>query len=106
MTRAEWDVIIVGAGPAGSSAASVLGARGKRVLLIDRTAFPREKTCGDGIIYRAVGALQQLGVLGAFREKVQFLSRGYSLWFRDNTELTVRKPNPQEALVYVFPRYG
>ena len=49
-----WDVVVVGAGPAGSSAAyaaaSAPGAEGRRVLLLDKTAPPRYKTCGGGII--------------------------------------------------------
>ena len=44
-----WDVIVVGAGPAGSSAARVAAAAGARVLLLDRARFPRYKTCGGGI---------------------------------------------------------
>ncbi|MEO6117393.1 MAG: geranylgeranyl reductase family protein [Pseudolysinimonas sp.] len=44
-----WDVIVVGAGPAGSTAARVAAESGARVLLIDRAKFPRYKTCGGGI---------------------------------------------------------
>lgn len=44
-----WDVIVVGAGPAGSSAARVAAEAGCRVLLLDRARFPRYKTCGGGI---------------------------------------------------------
>ncbi|MDL9980950.1 geranylgeranyl reductase family protein [Microbacterium candidum] len=46
----EWDVIVVGAGPAGSTAARVAAASGARTLLIDRATFPRYKTCGGGLI--------------------------------------------------------
>jgi geranylgeranyl reductase family protein len=45
----RWDVIVVGAGPAGSSAARVAAEAGARVLLLDRARFPRYKTCGGGI---------------------------------------------------------
>lgn len=44
-----WDVLVVGAGPAGSSAARAAAERGARVLLVDRARFPRYKTCGGGI---------------------------------------------------------
>jgi len=44
-----WDVIVVGAGPAGSTAARVAGEAGAHVLLLDRARFPRYKTCGGGI---------------------------------------------------------
>ncbi len=50
LTDTRWDVVVVGAGPAGSSAARVAAERGARVLLIDRAGFPRYKTCGGGLI--------------------------------------------------------
>ena len=50
LTDGEWDVVVVGAGPAGSSAARVAAERGARVLLLDRAQFPRYKTCGGGLI--------------------------------------------------------
>jgi geranylgeranyl reductase family protein len=46
----SWDVVVVGAGPAGSSAARVAAEHGAKVLLLDRAAFPRYKTCGGGLI--------------------------------------------------------
>lgn len=45
-----WDVVVVGAGPAGSSAAHAAAAQGRRVLLLDKAEHPRYKTCGGGII--------------------------------------------------------
>ena len=48
----EADVVVVGAGPAGSSAARELAARGARVLLLDRARFPRDKPCGGGVTIR------------------------------------------------------
>jgi geranylgeranyl reductase family protein len=55
-----YDVIVVGAGPGGSSAACALAARGVSVLLLDKAVFPREKTCGDGIAPRAVHSLYRM----------------------------------------------
>ncbi|HEU0205564.1 MAG TPA: geranylgeranyl reductase family protein [Pseudolysinimonas sp.] len=52
-----WDVIVVGAGPAGSSAARVAAEAGARVLLLDRARFPRYKTCGGGITGFSVRAM-------------------------------------------------
>jgi geranylgeranyl reductase family protein len=46
----RWDVIVVGAGPAGSSAARTAAEGGARVLILDRAEFPRYKTCGGGLI--------------------------------------------------------
>jgi menaquinone-9 beta-reductase len=59
------DVLIVGAGPAGSAAGITLAAAGREVLMIDRDDFPRDKVCGDGLIPDAIQALEQLGVLSA-----------------------------------------
>jgi geranylgeranyl reductase family protein len=44
-----WDVVVVGAGPAGSTLARLLAARGLRVALLDRARFPRDKVCGGGL---------------------------------------------------------
>jgi geranylgeranyl reductase family protein len=58
----DADVIIVGAGPAGSTAAYYLAQAGLDVLLIEKSRFPREKVCGDGLTPRAVKALVAMGV--------------------------------------------
>jgi menaquinone-9 beta-reductase len=58
----EYDVIIVGAGPAGCSAAICLARRGYEVLLMDKARFPRDKTCGDGLSPPALEVLDRLGV--------------------------------------------
>lgn len=58
------DVLVVGAGPAGSAAALTLARAGMSVVLVDRHAFPRDKVCGDGLIPDAHQALRELGVLG------------------------------------------
>lgn len=53
----SWDVVVIGAGPAGSMTAFWLAKHGVKVLLIDRAAFPRWKTCGGGITAHAAQAL-------------------------------------------------
>lgn len=58
----EADVIIVGAGPAGSTAAYYLAQAGVDVLLLEKTAFPRDKVCGDGLTPRAVKQLVSMGI--------------------------------------------
>jgi geranylgeranyl reductase family protein len=56
------DVIVVGAGPAGSALAFYLATAGLDVLVLEKTHFPREKVCGDGLTPRAVKALTGMGV--------------------------------------------
>jgi len=56
------DVLIVGAGVAGSAAAIGLARTGRKVLLLDRSEFPREKACGEGLMPAGVAALRRLGV--------------------------------------------
>ena len=58
----DADVIVVGAGPGGSTAAYHLARHGLTVLLLEKTEFPREKVCGDGLTPRAVKQLVRMGV--------------------------------------------
>jgi menaquinone-9 beta-reductase len=60
----QYDVVIVGAGPAGSSAALAARRDGASVLLLDRAEFPRDKACGDGIAPHTMDVLRDLGVTG------------------------------------------
>ncbi len=64
----DGDVVIVGAGVAGSAVALHLAGAGHSVVLVDRAAFPRKKTCGEGLMPHGVHELQQLGLLDAVRE--------------------------------------
>jgi geranylgeranyl reductase family protein len=58
----ETDVLVVGAGPAGSAAAAWAVRAGHDVVLADAAQFPRDKTCGDGLTPRALAELDRLGV--------------------------------------------
>jgi geranylgeranyl reductase family protein len=60
----HFDVAVVGAGPAGATAAIAARRAGARVVLLDRADFPRDKPCGDGIAADAVDVLAGLGVTG------------------------------------------
>ena len=58
----SFDVVIVGAGPGGSTAAYHLAKAGAQVCLIDKARFPRDKVCGDGLTPRAVAALHRMDI--------------------------------------------
>jgi len=68
-TPHRTDVLVVGAGPAGSSAAAWAARAGRDVVLADAATFPRDKTCGDGLTPRAIGEMQALGLEGWLRER-------------------------------------
>lgn len=53
----QWDAVVVGAGPGGSTSAYRLARAGARVVLLDRAKFPRDKPCGGGLTGRALRSL-------------------------------------------------
>ena len=57
----RWDVVVVGAGPAGSATALLLARAGTRVLLLDRARFPREKPCSEYLSPESTRVLERLG---------------------------------------------
>ena len=62
MSELSSDVLVVGAGPAGSAAAAWAARAGKSVTIIDKEKFPRDKACGDGLTPRAIKELASLGL--------------------------------------------
>lgn len=93
------EAIVVGAGPAGSAAATVLASCGHRVLLIDRAAFPRDKPCGD---YCNPGAVRMLSELGCRDDVVAAGAvpiSSMSVFAQDGTGFEAPFPSGQGLLV-------
>ncbi len=58
----DFDLLIIGAGPAGAAAAITAARAGRSVVVIDRASFPRDKTCGDGLTTGGLRVLESLGL--------------------------------------------
>ncbi|MGH9077577.1 MAG: geranylgeranyl reductase family protein [Acidimicrobiales bacterium] len=60
--RRDCDVLVIGGGPSGAAAAYWLAGAGHDVVMVERKAYPREKTCGDGLTPRSVRQLEDMGL--------------------------------------------
>ncbi|NOY89001.1 MAG: geranylgeranyl reductase family protein [FCB group bacterium] len=87
-SRRIWDVVIVGAGPAGAMAAISLAKEGHRVLLVDRAVFPRDKVCGDSIIDTAGAYIEKIGLSERFQELSKQLA-GIRVFSPSGVEFTI-----------------
>jgi geranylgeranyl reductase family protein len=81
------DVVVVGAGPAGAATAILLGERGWSVTLLDKSAFPRPKICGEYLSPEAARILDRLGVLKAVDQAGAQPLRGMKIVAPDGTTL-------------------
>ena len=82
------DVLVVGGGPAGAACATVLARAGRRVVVIDKATFPRDKCCGDGLTTLALREMEHLGVQPASIDR----------WF-DVDGAAIRSPSGREVFV-------
>src|SRR5512133_3451595 len=97
-----WDVIVVGAGPAGGMSALLMARRGKRVLLVERSAFPREKVCGCCLAGSGVDLLDRVGVslVGAARlERARFRTEAGSSTVRLEDSIAISRSQLDGAIV-------
>ena len=80
---AKYDTIIVGAGPAGSSAAYLLAKAGMRVLLIEKYAFPRNKLCGGLLSGRSDKIFRQIYQSG-WEPRLDYVAKGMRLYYQEH----------------------
>jgi len=101
----DFDIGVIGAGPAGSTCAALLARQGLRVALFDRANFPRDKTCGDGITPRGARVLARLGALAAVRAQAR-AHRGVVFRWAQGEEfsLTFESEPGQPSELLVVPR--
>ena len=64
----SFDAIVIGAGPAGSTAAYLLASKGFKVLILDKSTFPRDKLCGGLLTWKTVKLLESI-----FQTNIEFL---------------------------------
>jgi menaquinone-9 beta-reductase len=99
VTAEQHDVLVVGGGPAGSAAGFWLAKAGHDVCVLERKAFPRDKTCGDGLTPRAVHQLREMGLEPAIAAR----HHRHDGLRAEAHGITLELPWPNHP---VFPSYG
>jgi geranylgeranyl reductase family protein len=99
MTAERHDVLVVGGGPAGAAAGFWLAKAGHDVCVLERKAFPRDKTCGDGLTPRAVHQLREMGLEPAIAAR----HHRHDGLRAEAHGITLELPWPDHP---VFPSYG
>ena len=90
-----WDVVVIGAGPAGATAARVAAEAGASTLLLEKATLPRRKTCGGGLIGLSLGALPP-----SFRPPVRAQADAATFTLRGRWARTHRSSRPMVSMVY------
>jgi len=90
----DFDCIVVGGGPGGAAAASYLAMGGKRVLLIEKGVWPRDKVCGDAVGGKSLGHVKALGIKAKLESTPHFRVTGIVFSSPNGKEVMV--PLPEE----------
>ncbi len=102
---AHFDVIVAGAGVAGSTTAALLAQQGSDVLLVERATFPREKICGEGLMPAGADILHKLGILSELQGEGGQAFSGIHFHFSQNRCLNLNfRELSNTARGWVLPR--
>lgn len=93
-----YDVAIIGGGPAGAALAALMARGGRRVLLLERSAAPRHKVCGEFLSPEAITSLEELGLRSALERLAPVSIRSARLVAPGGSELTLPLPAPAWGL--------
>ena len=103
----NFDAIVVGGGPGGSSAAAFLAMKGAKVLLLEKAIYPRDKTCGDAVGGKSLKHVEQLGVKHIIEETPHFRVDGIIFGAPNGKEVKIALPEEeveQREAGYSLPR--
>ena len=92
--KSSFDAVVVGGGPGGSAAAGYLAMEGKRVLLIEKETWPRDKICGDAVGGKSLSHVKALGVKETLEATPHFRVTG--IVFSSPKGASVRVALPEE----------
>lgn len=96
----KTDICIIGAGPSGAATSLMLSKLQIPHYIIDKAIFPRDKTCGDGLILYAYKSLKTLGLLDSFLKDSRFLhSKKINLHVKDNLRVQFKESEDREMVI-------
>lgn len=91
-------MIIVGGGPSGCSAAFFNAKKGKKVLLLDKDSFPRDKICGDGVTGKSLVILDEMGLSDEISKVRKIISNGVKIYTPNKLSLRIPIQDPKDPL--------
>ena len=100
MSKTDYDVLIIGGGPAGSSAGAILAEHGHRVLILEREKFPRYHI-GESMIPFTYGPMERLGLIPMMKQSA-FVKK-YSVIFVSPNGRVSQPTNPLESSLMALP---